>query len=79
MFFRDDTGIVQQTRSPRLRDYPTRIQIESEDVAACEELVGVSTCHKAGRYRLQVWRGEAFSWDEVGPRVLALLEVKRGE
>lgn len=59
------------------RRYHVRTEITQEIINIVERQRGVEFCTEAkhGRYRLDVYKATAFSWDEVEPGILEILNA----
>jgi hypothetical protein len=55
------------------RIYHTRCEVSAVQQQAILNLPGVE-CSPSGRYNIIVWKGHAFTWEEIDPAIVAVLE-----
>ena len=58
---------------PHRRIYQTRREVSAAEQAAIMGLPGVVSA-TVSRYDIAVWKGHAFTWEEIEPAILAVLE-----
>jgi hypothetical protein len=58
---------------PHRHVYQMRREVSTEEQAAIMGLPGVVSA-PASRYEITVWKGHAFTWDEIEPAIMAVLE-----
>jgi hypothetical protein len=59
---------------PHRRIYQTRREVSAAEQAAIMRLPGVVGSASVTRYDITVWKGHAFTWEEIEPAILAVLE-----
>ena len=66
--------IVETDESMRHRRiYHTRREVSAVQQQALLKLPGVEYS-PSGRYNITVWKGNAFTWEEIEPAIVAVLE-----
>ena len=64
---------IQKNEVEQVRTYHVRFLIPKSSVQKIEAIDGVERVENDKKYQVAVWIGKAFSWDEIEPKVLAIL------
>ena len=65
--------VEKDVRLKHRRVYHTRCEVSEVQQQAILKLPGVE-CSPSGRYNITVWKGHAFTWEEIEPAIVAVLE-----